>query len=345
MNVQINDCTIRDGGYLLSKNSPKEFVSRIAEGLVLAGIDIIEIGFLQDVTNNETIVYKNSVGARKYIPKGADGSNFTGFCDNSRFSLENLDDYDGKAFKYLRISFAKHESEKALEFVKGAEKKGYKVFANPMDSPSYTPEERSNMIAKINEIQPYAFSIVDTFGTMYLADLQKIFIQVDRELDKRIKIGLHSHNNLQLSNALAELMIELAAKVDRDIVVDGSLYGMGRGAGNASTEVLASYLNEKHNKKYNLGVLFELIDRNIAPYKESLKWGYDIPMLICGTKQSHVDNIKYLQKNTKSTYQDILKVISNMTLANRKRYGKDYSKTDFTALKEAYIKTIKQEGE
>lgn len=345
MNIQINDCTIRDGGYLLDKNSPTEFVHGVVDGLLTAGIDIIEIGFLQNITNNETIVYNNSLDVRKYIPKKEDVSRFTGFCDNSRYSLEKLDNCDGNAFEYLRISFAKHERKEALEFVAGAKKKGYKVFANPMDAPSYTPEERSEMIAMVNKIQPYAFSIVDSFGTMYLDDIRTIFNQVDRELDNTIRIGLHSHNNLQLSNALAEVMIDLAVETDRDIVIDGSLYGMGRGAGNASTEVIASYLNVKHKKEYDLGILFDTIEKYIIPYENSVKWGYDLPMFVCGTKGAHVDNISYLKNNFNCNSKEILKIISDLDSSKRKRYGKNYSKTDFSDLEKSRRNILKIGGE
>ncbi len=340
MNIQINDCTIRDGGYLFAKNSSDEFVHGVVSGLIAAGIDIIEIGFLQNITNGETIVYRNSVDARRYIPQNTDAGRFTGFCDNSRYSLERLDECDGKAFEYLRISFAKHESKAALEFAAGAKMKGYKIFANPMDAPSYTPEERSEMIAIVNNIKPYAFSIVDTFGTMYLDDLRTIFVQVDRELDKSIRIGLHSHNNLQLSNALAEVMIDLAVEADRDIAVDGSLYGMGRGAGNASTEVIASYLNKKYGKKYDMGTLFGTIENYIIPSMKAAKWGYDLPMFICGTEGAHVDNIFYLQKNLPCSSKEMLQIISSMDISARKRYGLNYSKTDFSELEKACEKYL-----
>lgn len=344
MNIQINDCTIRDGGYLLKKNSPEAFVNGVIGGLVDAGIDIIEIGFLQDVVNGETLVYGNSIEARKFLPIYAGSARFTGFCDNSRYSLKNLDAYDGKAFDYLRISFAKHEANEALEFVAGAKAKGYKVFANPMDAPSYTESEFCDMIKKINSIQPYAFSIVDTFGTMYMEDLRTIFLRVEQELDKSIRIGLHSHNNLQLSNALAETMIDMAVAADRDIVVDGSLYGMGRGAGNASTEVLAVYLNAKHGKNYSIDVLFDTIEQYIVPCLTNDavdKWGYDLLMLVCGMLSSHVDNISHMKKISSCKSSEILEIISKLDSSKRKRYGLNYSKTDFTELDEIYAQHSK----
>ena len=252
MSVQITDCTIRDGGYLFNKNSSPEFIQGIMKGLAEAGLDFVETGFLQTNVTGETLVYKDSVDVRKYLPEDRRTTQFLGFCDNSRYSLENLDDYDGKSFKWLRISFAQHEIDKSLEFCAGAMKKGYLVQFNPMDSISYTDEARAILIEKVNKVKPASFSIVDTFGAMDMSDLVHIFKQVDSLLDKEIKIGLHSHDNLGLSCALAERMIELAEESGRDIIVDGSLFGMGRGAGNAKTELLADYINKHCNGHYDL---------------------------------------------------------------------------------------------
>lgn len=343
MGVQINDCTIRDGGYLLAKNSPEVFVKSVVTGLLEAGVDAMEIGFLQDSVTGETLVYGDSEGARRFIPVGADPYRFTGFCDNSRYSIDSLDGFTGKSFGYLKISFAKHESEEALGFVERAKNKGYEVFANPMDAPSYTKEERSRMIDEVNRIRPYCFSIVDTFGTMYLNDLVDIFRQVDARLDPGIRIGLHSHNNLQLSNALAETMIDLAADSGRDIVVDCSLYGMGRGAGNACTEVVAGYLNERYGASYDLGALFDVIEGQVSPLQEDHPWGYDPQMLVCGLLGAHVDNISHLKSLGMRDSRRVLGVLSALRPEERKRYGSGYSKSDFTAL-DAALELISVEG-
>lgn len=344
MKAQINDCTIRDGGYLTGKNSNIEFVKGVMQGLVDAGIDCLETGFLQDKSGGETLVYANSVEARKYLPDNKKNSSYTGFCDNSRYSIENLDGYDGNSFEYFRISFAKHEWQEAVKFAAGAKSKGYKVFVNPMDAPGYTMEERAEIIKAVNEVEPYCFSIVDTFGCMHLDDLQNIFKQVDGLLKKSICIGLHSHDNLKLSCGLAELFIDLAVHSDRDIVVDGSLYGMGRGAGNAATEVIASYMNKKCGTSYDIGKLFDTIEKYLVPMREKVFWGYDLPMFICGVEGAHTDNIYHLQKEYQSSASEIYQVLETMDVNKRKRYGRGYSKTDFSELDRAYAKFKAGEG-
>ncbi|WP_130836632.1 hypothetical protein [Lachnoclostridium sp. Marseille-P6806] len=336
MSIQISDCTIRDGGYLLAKNSDPEFVKGVIEGLTAAGIDYIETGFLQDVVMGESIVYENSKGARRYIPDDRRRSEFVGFCDNSRYSNRNLDLCDGSSFTNLRISFAKHECDDALRFCAEAKAKGYHVFVQPMDAVGYSSKEREQLIKTVNEFQPEALAIVDTFGAMYMEDLESIFRQMDKYLDKNVKIGLHTHNNLQLSSALAERLIAMAAETDRSVAVDGSLLGMGRGAGNAHTEIVADYINKYYGGHYDMELLLETIERYVAPLKATVQWGYDIPMFICGTEGAHVDNVEYLKKHTDCNWVDILRVIDRLDKDKRKRYGKGYSKTDFSLIAEEY---------
>ena len=338
MSVKITDCTIRDGGYLLNKNSDPEFVKGVLAGLAKAGIDFAETGFLQTKVNGETIVYHNSKDVIKYLPKDWGNTNYLGFCDNSRYSPDDLDEYDGTSFKWLRISFAKHEIDDSLEFCKKAMDKGYLVQFNPMDQISYTEEERESLLKKINGVKPACVSIVDTFGAMYMDDLDEIFGQFDAALDKSIMIGLHSHDNLGLSCGLAEHMIRIADKSGRAISVHGSLFGMRRGAGNAYTELLADYINKKCGGHYNIPALLETIDRYIVQLTKDVHWGYDLPMYICGTMHSHVDNVYHLQKAYGSTPEEMYEVINDLEPAKRTRYGKGYSKTDFTVLDETYAR-------
>ena len=338
MSVKIADCTIRDGGYLLGKNSSSEFIKGIVGGLVESGIDFVETGFLQSNSNGETLVYSNSTDAIKYIPKCCKKSSFIGFCDNSRYSIEKLDSCTGDSFTWIRISFAKHEMHDAIVFCKEIIEKGYSVQFNPMDALSYSVSERNELIEAINSIEPNVVSIVDTFGAMDMIDLREIFRQFDKSLNSSIAIGLHSHDNLGLSCALAEYMIELSCDTDRDVVVDGSLFGMGRGAGNAKTEIIANYINKHVENKYNIEVLIDTIEKYIEPLMTDISWGYNLPMFICGSKHAHVDNVYYLKEHYGCNSTEIYNVINSLSIQQRIRYGINYRKDDFSILDDAYKK-------
>ncbi|HOU68370.1 MAG TPA: hypothetical protein PKW49_07335 [Paludibacteraceae bacterium] len=341
MSFQISDCTLRDGGYLTNKQFTPELINGVIDGLSQAGIDFIETGFLQTKNNGEPIVYHDSKDVRKYIPNDKGCSEFVGFCDNSRYSIDLLDECDHKSFESLRISFAKHERFEALEFCAATKAKGYNVFVQPMDAPGYTMEERAELIERINEFKPHAFAIVDTFGIMHLHTLREIFHQVDSLLDKDIKVGLHSHDNLRLSTALGEELLMMAEETDRSVAIDGSLFGMGRGAGNASTEAIANIMNKRYGCHYDIPILLDTIEKYIIPLKESVKWGYDMPMFLCGMEGSHVDNIYYMEEHTNCTLRNMYQVLEAIEPEKRKRYGKGYSKGDFSQL-QAVIDNLKK---
>ena len=131
-------------------------------------------------------------------------------------------------------------------------------------------------------------------------------------------------------------MIELAEETGRDIIVDGSLFGMGRGAGNAKTELLADYINKHCGGHYNLQKLLGTIDKYITPVLKDVHWGYDLPMYVCGTKHSHVDNVYHLEKTYGCTANEMFDIIDALLPQQRTRYGTGYSKTDFSQLDKMY---------
>ena len=164
------------------------------------------------------------------------------------FSLEKIPVYQGKGIQGIRVAFHKKDADKATEYCRKLKEKGYMVFVQPMISLSYSDTEFIQLIQRVNEIKPYAFYIVDSFGMMKRKNLLRLFYMVEHNLSEDIWVGFHSHNNLQLAYSNAQSLIE--AQTTRNIIIDTSVYGMGRGAGNLNTELFADYLNEYTEKKY-----------------------------------------------------------------------------------------------
>ena len=186
----------------------------------------------------------------------------------------------------------------------------------------YTDAELLELIDMVNEIEPYAFSIVDTFGSMYKEDLQRVFFLVHHNLWADAKIGFHSHNNLQMSFALSQEFIEMTQGLRR-IVIDCSMAGMGRGAGNTNTELVMQYMNRKYNSGYDIDVLLDLIDNYIDGFHNQSEWGYSIPYFLAGSYSAHVNNISYLSTKAGIASRDINYLLNRLGSSNRKRYDYD----------------------
>lgn len=153
-----------------------------------------------------------------------------------------------------------------------------------------------DLAREMNQVHPVAVSVVDTFGAMYQEDLERIVQVLDCELDAGIKLGFHSHNNQQLSFALTMHFVELFKDSKRGCIVDSSLCGMGRGAGNATTELVANYLNRKQHGDYDMNQIMDAIDMYMQYFQENYTWGYSTPYFIAGMYCCHVNNIAYLLK-------------------------------------------------
>ena len=336
--IAVLDCTLRDGGYIVDKYFGESVITGIVNGLVEAGVDYVEIGFLQNEGHADgKTIFLNSKDAQKYIPNNRKKTMFTVLADYSRYDIKNLDTYTGESFDCVRACFFKSEREQVIDFCKEIKRKGYKLFVQPVDILGYSDYEILDLIKEINMIEPYCFSIVDTFGSMYEKDLDRVFQLIDHNLVSSCSLGFHSHNNLQMSNALSQSFIEMGLG-KRDVVVDSTLSGMGRGAGNTPTELIVQYLVSQKGKDYDLDYILDSIDMYINNISLKNKWGYNTSYFIAGCFSAHVNNIAYLLKKNSITSKDIRYIVNSLSKESRKKY-------DYDLLEEAYINYINLEAD
>ena len=334
--ARILDCTLRDGAYLVDKAFGENTQRGIIKGLIEAGIDIVELGFLQNEGFGEgKSVFKTPKEAAKYIPKDTTHTEFALMADFSRYDFKNLQDYDPThRIQNIRLCFFKHERFESLKLIETIKQKGYKIFIQPVDILGYSDIEILELIEIINKSIPYALSIVDTFGSMYIEDLHRIWALINHNLHQDIQIGFHSHNNLQLSSALSQEFIRMSQN-KRNVIIDSTLNGMGRGAGNTCTELIALYMNQKFSYGYKLDRILDSIDIYIDPLKKQCTWGYNIPYYIAGMCSAHTNNITYLLKKNNIASKDLMAILDEIDSQKRKRY-------DYDLLESTYLKHITQ---
>lgn len=334
--ARILDCTLRDGAYLVDKAFGENTQRGVIKGLIEAGIDIVELGFLQNEGFGEgKSVFKTPKEAAKYIPKDTAHTEFALMADFSRYDFKNLQDYDPThRIQNIRLCFFKHERFESLKLIETIKQKGYKIFIQPVDILGYSDIEILELIEIINKSIPYALSIVDTFGSMYIEDLHRIWALINHNLHQDIQIGFHSHNNLQLSSALSQEFIRMSQN-KRNVIIDSTLNGMGRGAGNTCTELIALYMNQKFSYGYKLDRILDSIDIYIDPLKKQCTWGYNIPYYIAGMCSAHTNNITYLLKKNNIASKDLMAILDEIDSQKRKRY-------DYDLLESTYLKHITQ---
>ena len=198
-----------------------------------------------------------------------------------------------------------------------------------MVSLAYSDSEFLEMINLVNDIKPYAFYIVDSFGMMKSKDLTRLFFMVEHNLDSEIWIGFHSHNNMQLAFSNAQHLTSV--HTNRNLIIDSSVYGMGRGAGNLNTELFVEYLNENAGKSYQLKPLLNLIDEILNDFYQRNYWGYSLPNYISASHNAHPNYAGYLDDKKTLTIEDMNEIFDLMDEEKKVSFDKNY-------IEELYLK-------
>lgn len=319
--IRLLDCTLRDGGHIVQGKFGESVIKNTIKSLVEAGIDIIEVGFLWDsICDEDTARYYSIEDVKKILPKEKGKSHFSLMADY--IDLNHLEPCDG-TIEFIRLSFKRWRLDWGLRTARELMDKGYKVFINPVNNNVYSDKEYIEVLEKVNELHPYGFSIVDTFGVMRVNDLSHRYYLVENNLLPDITIGVHLHENLGLAYNLAQHVINIANPT-RKIVVDGSLLGMGRVPGNLCIEQIADYMNEQFGLNYALEPIYDAIDDYIAPIKSKEPWGYAIPYALSAKYYLHRTYAEYLINKKRLKTKDIQRILSQVSPSEAETFNESY---------------------
>ena len=330
--ISVLDCTLRDGGYINDWNFGDRTITSIIGKLEQSHIDIVEVGFLTKKSKgSDYSLYSTIKEANSFIPQDSRQVMYVGMIAIGEKEIHPciLEEYSGWGLEGIRLTFHQNEIDKAFEWARIIQSKGYKVFMQPVGTVFYSDAELLELVSAINELNPYAFYIVDTLGSMYRNKLMYMFYLINENLSENIKVGFHPHNNLQLAFSNAQELIRI--QTHRDIIIDASVYGMGRGAGNLPTELITQYINENIEKKYDVTTILDVYDEHISLIKEKYEWGYTIPYDIAASYVCHPNYASYLMNRQTLTMKDIEKIITLIPKRNRAIYKK-------SLIEELYVK-------
>ena len=326
---QLLDCTLREAP-LDDLMWGDMSIRKMIHGMEKANIDIIEVGFLKDTQYKYGSTSFNRVEEiEPYLKEKRPETLYVALVDYGRYDLNNLSPYNGKSIDAIRVCFKHHEISVVLDYAAEIRAKGYQVCIQHVDTMGFTDEEIIAFIEKVNDFKPLAYSVVDTFGAMYEDDMLHFVNLANEYLEPGILLGFHGHNNLMLADANAQRFVrEIGSQ--RNVIVDASLYGCGRSAGNAHTELIAQYMDRKHGASYDINELLDLIDTVIAVAREKTSWGYSVPYFIAGMHNAHTFNVKQLMKRHNLKSKDLRGIIERLDDKQKKAY-------DYALLEKLYI--------
>lgn len=323
--IKLLDCTLRDGGYVNDWNFGHDNLVSIFERSVDANVDIIEIGFLDDrrpFDMNRSIMPDTDSVKKIYGSLDRKQAMVVGMIDYGTCDLKNIKPCSESYLDGIRVIFKKHLREPAMAYCAELKKLGYKVFAQLVSVTSYDDDEMMDLIRIANNVKPYAVSMVDTYGLMHQNNLKHYFELLNQNLDREIGLGYHAHNNFQMGYANCIEM--LSHKADRMMLVDGSIYGMGKSAGNAPIELIAMHLNQAFGKDYHISQFLEAIDVNISNFYSPATWGYNMFYYLAASNDCHPTYVSDLISKRTLSVKSINEVLGRLQGEKKLLYDKSY---------------------
>lgn len=294
--LRVLDCTIRDGGLMNNHNFDDRFVREVYKAVSQAGVDYMEMGY----RNSKELFSTEEYGAWKFcdddaISRVIDGieseTKISIMVDVGRVNVDDVKPVGESPVDMIRVASYVKDIDKAIFLTNDFAAKGYDTTINIMAISRDRGPELDEALHQIREeSQARVIYIVDSFGALYQEPVERLVKRFKGILDNKT-IGFHGHNHQQLAFGNTIEGIIHGANY-----VDGSVYGIGRAAGNCPLELLVGFLK---NPKFDLRPILDLISKEFIPLREEIEWGYVIPYALTGMMNEHPRTAMALRSSDK----------------------------------------------
>ncbi len=317
-NINILDCTLRDGGYYNNWNFKDNLIKSYLKLMNKLRIKYVEFGFISFTSNLNNTGNVNRVLLKKIqFPNQMK----IGVMINTKEML----DLNGKADKekikilfqkklsdkinFIRFAFNLSELSQLLIILKDKRFDKYEIFLNLMQASEISSRELKKIIKLIEIKRIKYFYLADSFGSFKNSSIKKIFSQLIKNYDGNI--GFHAHDNLGLAYSNATKVLKLGANF-----IDSTLLGMGRGAGNLKTETIYNHLykgsHSKEIKKFN--------DKFFHPLLKKYSWGKNVYYKYAGINRIHPTYVQEILTNKNYQKKDYFKILEYLKKSDTKKY-------------------------
>jgi 4-hydroxy 2-oxovalerate aldolase len=294
--IKTLDCTIRDGGLMNNWDFSREMVREVYDSLVKAGVDYIELGYRADKKQFDV----NKHGPWRFCDEDLlrevtypSETKISVMCDVGRTDYDTILPKEDSVVSMYRIATYAKEIDKAIHLGKHCKDAGYEVCVNIMAASHVLEPDLEEALHQLADTNFDVIYLVDSFGYFYSEQIHYLAEKYVSIL-KGKEVGIHCHNNQQL--AFANTIEGIIKGVN---YVDGSVFGMGRAAGNCTTELLLGFLK---NPKYDIRPVLALIEKHFMKLKQEWLWGYEIPYFVDGILNKHPKTaLAYMQEVRKGT--------------------------------------------
>jgi 4-hydroxy 2-oxovalerate aldolase len=306
--MKILDCTLRDGGYYTNWDFNKDLVDTYFEAFNHLPVDYLEVGY-------RSIKLPGYLGEYFYLPetvmqrlKASTNKKLVVILNEKDIRPTDVPALLGPCKPYIdmvRMAIDPQNFKRALSLAASVKKMGFEVGFNVMYMSNWKAhKDFLDLIPEVNGIAD-VFYMVDSYGGVYPNDVKETFDLVRTRTT--VPIGFHGHNNLELGLVNTLTAIECGAEM-----VDATITGMGRGAGNLKTELLLTILNAQQKVAVDFNYLTKVVD----PFTEMQRhydWGTNLAYMVSGAHSLPQKQVMDWVGKRYYSFNSILRALDNQS--------------------------------
>ena len=293
------DCTLRDGGYINNWSFDRSLALELAQACQASGTDVLEAGYWSR-DPGAPLCRRCPQEFLYALKEAAPGLRLAAMLEADTAG-EDLGDSEATGLSILRVALHRDRVLEVLPRLGRYHAQGYQVFLQLMGITAYSEAELCQALDAITRSGAVdCVSLADSYGSLLPERTKELIAQAKARTG--LLVGLHAHNNMQLG--MANVLAALEAGAD---VVDGSVYGMGRGGGNVPLELLVTYFEKQWPDRFHALPLLEFIDRRMLRLAREYQWGYSLSSLISGVYECHPYYTSRLIDKREYTIAQVLK--------------------------------------
>jgi 4-hydroxy 2-oxovalerate aldolase len=262
--ITLVDSSLRDGMHSVRHQFTPDQVAAVAAGLDAAGIDVIEVSH-GDGVGGSSIQYGRSRHADDELIEAAAGAvsraRIAALLLPGIGTLRRLQAAQALGASVARVATHCTEADIAQQHLAWAAEHGMRAIGFLMMSHMIEPAQLAEQARLMASYGASVVYIVDSAGALVPRTAAERVAALRDALGDAVEVGFHAHNNLGCGVGNA-----LAAADAGATWLDGSLRGLGAGAGNAQLEVLAAALERSgHATGAELFPLMDVAQDVVAP--------------------------------------------------------------------------------
>ena len=297
--LKVLDCTIRDGGLINNYHFSDDFVKAVYAATAAAGVDYMEIGkklcesdeYTREKYGKWNFCDEEDIKSVVESYNGDYHPTLAVMYDVMRVDTDSLAPADQSVIGMIRTACYVHQIDAGLDLVKRCKDQGYETTLNIMAPSAAIEKDLIEGLQEINEVAEVDFLyFVDSYGAFYSEQISS-YLKLYRENAPDKQLGFHAHNNQQLAFANTQQCI-----IEGVNLLDATVNGIGRGAGNCNLELLLNFLK---NPKFDVRPLYKVIQEYLVPLRREIEWGFNDIYGISGHLNQHPRAAMKLRGNNK----------------------------------------------